>query len=41
MNGICQMKQLVALKCSNSKENQEEINQRIDQIVTKATGKLV
>ncbi|CAO1417148.1 unnamed protein product [Diamesa serratosioi] len=37
MNGICQIKQLVALKCSNSKENQEEINQRIDQIVTKAT----
>jgi hypothetical protein len=39
LNGIAQMKQLLAMKCSSSQEKQEEINQRMDQIVAKATGK--
>lgn len=34
------MKQLLILKCSNGKEKQDEINQRIEQAVSKATGKL-
>lgn len=32
------MKQLVALKCSSSNETQEDMNQRIEQVVSKATG---
>lgn len=34
------MKQMLAFKCSSSKDNQEEINQQCDQIVERATGKL-
>jgi hypothetical protein len=40
MNGISELKQLLALKCSNGKEKQDEINQRIEQVVCKATGEL-
>lgn len=39
MNGIAHMKQLLALKCSNNQETQEEINQRMDQVVGEATCK--
>lgn len=39
MSGIHHMKQLLALKCSSSQENQEEINKRMEQIVGEATCK--
>jgi hypothetical protein len=32
------MKQLLALKCSSSQDKQEEINQRMEQVCTKATS---
>ncbi|KAG5682381.1 hypothetical protein PVAND_011735 [Polypedilum vanderplanki] len=38
LTGIAQMKQLLALKCSNGQEKQEEINQRMEQVCTKATS---
>lgn len=41
MSGIQTMKQLLAMKCSSSQENQEEINQRIEQVVGEATCKLI
>lgn len=41
MAGIHHMKQLMALKCSSSQENQEEINQRMEQIVAEATCKFL
>jgi hypothetical protein len=37
MAGIQNMKQLLAMKCSSSQENQEEINQRMEQTVVEAT----
>lgn len=37
MSGIHQMKQLLALKCSSSQDTQEEINQRMEQVVGEAT----
>lgn len=37
INGIAEMKQIVALKCSSQKESQEEINQQVDKVVQKAT----
>lgn len=40
MSGIAHMKQLLALKCSNNQETQEEINQRMEQVVSEATCKL-
>jgi len=33
------MKQLLALKCSNNQDKQEEINQKMDEVYVKATGK--
>lgn len=39
MSGIQHMKQLLALKCSSSQENQDEINKRMDQVVSEATCK--
>lgn len=39
MSGIHQMKQLLALKCSSSQDTQEEINQRMEQVVAEATCK--
>jgi hypothetical protein len=39
MSGIHHLKQLLALKCSSSQENQDEINQQIEQIVGEATCK--
>lgn len=33
------MKQLLALKCSNNQDKQEEINQKMDEVYAKATGK--
>lgn len=41
MSGIQTMKQLLAMKCSSSQENQEEINQRIEQVVAEATCKFI
>lgn len=38
INGIAQMKQLLAMKCSSSQDKQEEINQRMEQVEAKATG---
>lgn len=40
MSGIHQMKQILALKCSSAQESQEEINQRMEQIVSEATSKI-
>ncbi|CRK99214.1 CLUMA_CG012486, isoform B [Clunio marinus] len=37
LNGIHQMKQLLALKCSSSHDTQEEINQRMEQVVVEST----
>lgn len=39
MNGIQNMKQMLAMKCSNSQEKQEEINKHIEQVVAEATGR--
>lgn len=39
MSGIHHMKQLLALKCSNGQENQDEINKRMEQVVSEATCK--
>lgn len=39
MSGIQHMKQLLALKCSSSQENQDEINKRMEQVVSEATCK--
>jgi hypothetical protein len=41
LQGIHHMKQLVAMKCSNSQETQEEINQQIEQTVVEATRELL
>lgn len=41
MSGIQHMKQLLALKCSSSQENQDEINKRMDQVVAEATCKSI
>lgn len=35
--GINHLKQLVAMKCSSSQENQSEINERVEQVVAEAT----
>ncbi|KAL7036710.1 hypothetical protein ACKWTF_008906 [Chironomus riparius] len=37
LSGIAQMKQLLALKCSNTQDKQEEINQKMDEVYSKAT----
>lgn len=39
LSGITHMKQLLALKCSNTQDKQEEINQRMEDVYAKATGK--
>jgi hypothetical protein len=39
MSGIQHLKQLLALKCSSSQDNHEEINQRMEQVVVEATRK--
>lgn len=36
LQGIHHLKQLVAMKCSSSQENQNEINERIEQVVADA-----
>lgn len=41
MNGIHQMKQLMALKCSSSQDTQEEINKRMEQVVAEATSEFL
>ena len=33
------MKQLLAMKCSSNQDKQEEINQKMEEVYTKATGK--
>ncbi|XP_070509812.1 protein CREBRF homolog isoform X2 [Chironomus tepperi] len=37
LSGITHMKQLLALKCSNTQDKQEEINQKMDEVYAKAT----
>ena len=39
MSGIKNMKQLLAMKCSSSQENQEDINKRMEHVVQEATCK--